>query len=238
MWFSPDGIEWTAIPGGFRDVVGVSDGFIARGGITRSSAPCRMAAAPCGTQPTVWRGATSAIRTLNRSHGTTRGALDGRRASDRRARGLRLLDLAGLQRAADGGGLPGASEGIGLRVHAGGHGTARPGVDPAGLRGHQTLRPSSLSSRGTASPGRSSRSPTRWRPSAMGPRRASPLAIGPSSTSRGPGIRRGRGTHPTPLGRLGRALIAHARRVPGLTSRPPEVTMASRSRTLLVLPSA
>jgi hypothetical protein len=45
-WFSPDGIEWTAIPTigspsqaggpwfpfGFQDVVGVSDGFIARGG--------------------------------------------------------------------------------------------------------------------------------------------------------------------------------------------------------------
>jgi hypothetical protein len=33
VWFSPDGIEWTAIQGGLRDVVGVSDGFIARDGI-------------------------------------------------------------------------------------------------------------------------------------------------------------------------------------------------------------
>jgi hypothetical protein len=33
VWFSPDGIEWTAVPGGLREFVGVSDGFIARDGI-------------------------------------------------------------------------------------------------------------------------------------------------------------------------------------------------------------
>jgi hypothetical protein len=40
VWFSPDGIEWSAIPaglrevlGGLREVVGVSDGFIGRDGI-------------------------------------------------------------------------------------------------------------------------------------------------------------------------------------------------------------
>ena len=31
VWFSTDGIEWTAIPADFQDVVGVSDGFIASG---------------------------------------------------------------------------------------------------------------------------------------------------------------------------------------------------------------
>ena len=66
-WYSPDGEQWTPMPAeapspdgdgglgfltGFGDVVGVSDGFIARGVARRGSAPCRMAVATCGTHQT------------------------------------------------------------------------------------------------------------------------------------------------------------------------------------------
>jgi hypothetical protein len=39
VWFSPDGIEWTAIPTGLGEVVGVSDGFIARGVTPEDTCP-------------------------------------------------------------------------------------------------------------------------------------------------------------------------------------------------------
>ena len=57
-WYSPDGVQWTPIPGYGTDailnqVIGVSDGFIAQGEAVEDSAPCRMAVARCGIHQTV-----------------------------------------------------------------------------------------------------------------------------------------------------------------------------------------
>ena len=127
-WYSPDGEQWTAVPAvdptssdsgaafptGFGDVVGVSDGFIARADAMWHS-----------SDGLTWRKLGDSGERVR----WTDAALDGWCAPDRRSRAFRLLDLGRPHRAIGGRRAPGA---IGASECDRRHGTARPRVDPGG----------------------------------------------------------------------------------------------------------
>ncbi len=116
-WYSPDGEQWTPMPvptwsrdqdsglgfvTGFGDVVGVSDGFIARGVNPEDTCPIP---AGCGdmwhsSDGLTWRNLGAPAR--GSVEGSVVAAMEGRRARHRWDRPVLLLDLQWLQRAADG----------------------------------------------------------------------------------------------------------------------------------------
>ena len=175
-WFSPDGQQWTAIPGfgepgadggqafptGLGDVVGVSDGFIVRG--TNPEETCPL---PTGCGRHVAFGRRPDLAQPRRSGGGLvrigRVAVDGRRARDRRRRALRVLDLRWVQRVADC--TPNSARHGNHRIRTAERNSAR--ERSASCRSRWTTgRSSSL---GTASTGASNRCPLRWRPMARRP---------------------------------------------------------------------
>ena len=108
-WFSPDGVEWTAIPQRSSrpqtvgqhsprvgDVVGVSDGFIARGDNPEDTCPLPAGCSEMwhSSDGLTWRNLGAPARDPRRKR---RVAMEGRRARHRRGRALRLVDLAGLR---------------------------------------------------------------------------------------------------------------------------------------------